>query len=125
MVKKCTGPKKMKGICQYDWLHMEFFIGRSLHYGQDFSSGEFQAWPPKNFQLEACLESTCMCVCVWGAGRVWACALLHLLVFYYLILFESNFIPPFSPCPSYQPLPQITLFWVESLDQLVHFFTIV
>ena len=39
--------------------------------------------------------------------------------------FETFFLLFFSSCPSYQPLPQITLPWAEIHDWLVHCFTIV
>lgn len=33
-----------RGMEQYDWLWNGFFTGQGFHYGQDFSSGELQAW---------------------------------------------------------------------------------
>ena len=36
--------KIFRGMEQYDWLQSGLFIGQGLHYGQDFSGGELQAW---------------------------------------------------------------------------------
>ena len=39
--------------------------------------------------------------------------------------FLRHFFIVFSSSPAYHPLPQITMSWVEILDQLVHFSTVV
>ena len=67
---RSTPLKNFEGMEHYDWLQNGCFIGQGLHCGQDYSSGEPQAWMKKWYK---CQHGNTFCQGIFFGGQVsWA-----------------------------------------------------
>ena len=117
--------KNVRGMMQYDWLQNGFFIARCLHYNQDFFGGEHQVWINKS-------DMVTNMATLLARGVLWRSSFLgnlkpsdKKLDLWATPTWGIFFNNVFPSCMPYQPMPQITLCWVEILDRLMDFFTLV
>jgi hypothetical protein len=115
--------KNFKGLERCNRLRNGLFTGRDLQYDQDFSNGELQPWMAKNdtaIKNERTPSSEVKFL--WqpeSYPRTKNSACSSELEFETCFSFVGSFVCLFigiPSYPSYQPLPQIALYWVEIRD---------